>query len=73
MFFYPLAFQAEGVLSLAAFVHPSVSLSVTRLWFELESLKLHQTGIMRHSQLVLKMKVIDLDFQSHFGDFDLEL
>ena len=76
MHFYPLAFQSEGVLSL-----PSVRLSVRKLYvvhtitrdrFELESPNLHQTYIVGYSRLVLKMEVIDLDLQGHFGHFDSE-
>ena len=47
--FYPLSFQAEGVLSLPASVCLSVCPSVR-----------------------LKMDVIDLDLQGHFGHFDSE-
>ena len=75
--FYPLAFQAEGVLLLASVrlpVRPSVRKlylvrTVTRHKFELESPNLHQTCITGYSRLVLKMEVIDLDLQSHFGHF----
>ena len=73
--FYPLAFQAEGVLSLPASVHLSVCKlylvrMITRHKFELESPNLHQTCIMGYSRLVLKMEVIDR--QGHFGHFDSE-
>ena len=40
--------------------------------FGLESPSLHQACIMGCSQLVLKMEVIDLYLQGHFGHFDLE-
>ena len=79
--FYPLPFQAEGVLSLPASVRLSVRASaynlllvrtITRHRFELESPNLHQTCILGYSQLLLKMEVIDLDLQGHFGHFDLE-
>ena len=83
--FYPLALQAEGVLSLPASVRlsvrPSVRPSVREFWlvrtitrhrFELESPNLHQTCILGYSQLVLKMEVIDLDLQGRFGHFDLK-
>ena len=39
--------------------------------FWLESQNCHQTCILRYSQLVLKMEVIDLDFQCYFGHLDL--
>ena len=66
--FYPLAFQGEGVLLLSVSVRFSIRPSV----FELQSPNLHQTGIMGHSWMVLKMVVIDHDLQGHFGYFDLE-
>ena len=76
--FLPLAFQAEGVLSLPASVRLSVRklylvCTITRHKFELESPNVHQTCILGYSQLVLKMEVIDLDLQGHFGCFDSEL
>ena len=40
--------------------------------FELESPNLHQTCIVWYSLLVLKMEVIDLEPQGHFGHFNLE-
>ena len=40
--------------------------------FELESPNLHQTCILEYSRLVLKLKVIDLDLQGHFGHFNSE-
>ena len=43
---------------------------ITRHRFELESPNLHQTCILGYSQLVLKMGVIDLYVQGHFGHFD---
>ena len=46
--------------------------AITRHRFGLESPNLHQTCILGYSQLVLKMEVIDLDLQGHFGHFDLE-
>ena len=75
--FYPLAFLAEGVLSLLASVPPSVRklylvCTITHHRFELESLNLHQTCILRYSQLVLKMGVIDLELWGNFGQFYLE-
>ena len=47
---------------------------ITRHRFELESLNLQQTCILGYFQLVLvlKMEVIDLDLQGHFGHFDSE-
>ena len=62
-------------------VHPSFRPSLRELYlvrtithhiFELESPNLHQTCILGYSQLVLKIGVIDLDLQGHFGHFDLE-
>ena len=76
-----MAFEAEGVLSLPASVRPSVRPSVRKLYlvntitrhrFELESPNLQQTCIMGYPRLVLKMEVIDLDLQGHFGHFDSE-
>ena len=82
---YPLAFQAEGLLSLPASVRlsvrPSVRPSVRKLYlvrtitlhrFELASPNLLQIWVLGYSRLVLKMEVIDLDLQGHFGHFDLE-
>ena len=46
--------------------------TITRDRFELESPNLHQTYIVGYSRLVLKMEVIDLDLQGHFGHFDSE-
>ena len=79
-FFLPLAFQAKGYchcycLSISLSVCPSVCKlylvrTITHHKFELESSNLHQTCIMGYSQLILKMGVIDLDFQGHFGHFD---
>ena len=37
-----------------------------------QSPNLHQTCILGYSRLVLKIEVIDLDLQDHFGHFDLE-
>ena len=69
--FYPLAFQAEGVLSLPASVRLSVRphpvRMITRHKFELESPNLHQICIQGYSRLVLKMEVIDLDLQVHLA------
>ena len=71
---YPL--PVSVCLSVRLSVCPSVRLSVhilyfvrtiTRHRFELESPNLHQTCIMRYSQLVLKMGVIDLDLQGHLA------
>ena len=45
---------------------------ITRHRFELESPNLQQTCILGYSLFVLKIEVIDLDFQGHFGHFDLE-
>ena len=45
---------------------------ITRHTFGLESPNLHQAYILRNSRLVLKMGVIDLDLQGHFGHFDKE-
>ena len=79
--FHPLAFQAEGVLSLPASVRLSVRLSVRNLFlvcaitrhrFGLESPNLHQTCILGYSRLVLKMEVIEFGLQVHFGHFDSE-
>ena len=59
--FYPLAFQAKGVLSLPASVRPSVRPSVRKLYlvrtitlhkFQLESPNLQQTCILGYSWLV---------------------
>ena len=75
--FYPMAFQAEGVLSLPASVCPSVNFNLfprkTRHIFGLEPLNLHQICILTYSRLVLKMKVIELDIQGHFGHFNLKI
>ena len=83
--FYPLAFQAERVLSFVSvhwsvclFVCPSICnlyivCMITHHRFELWSLKLHQTCILGDSQLVLKMKVIYLDLQGNFDHFGSEL
>ena len=74
--FYPLTFGPKGIL--AACVRPSVRPSVnfirtiTRHRYELESLSLYQTCIVRYSWLVLNMDVIDPDLQDHFGHFDSE-
>ena len=77
--FYPTAFQAEGVLSLPTSVGPFVCPSVrelslvrtiTRHIFELESPNVHQTCIPGYSRLVLKIGVIDLDLQGHYGHFE---
>ena len=43
---------------------------ITHHRFGLESRNLHQTCILGYSQLVLKIEVIDLDLQGHFGHFD---
>ena len=72
--FYPLAFQAEGVLLLPASVHLSFCLEtlfyymITHHKSELELPNLH----LVYSWLVLKMEVIDLDLQVNFGHFDSE-
>ena len=80
--FLALALQAEGVLSLPAFVRLSVRPSVRKLYlvrmitrqkYQLESPNVHQTCILGYSRLVLKMEVIDLELQGHFGHFDSEL
>ena len=83
LYFYPLIFQADGVLSLPAPVRLSVCLclsvcklylfrTITRHRFELESPNLHQTCIMGYSRLVLKIGVIDFDLQGHSDHFDSE-
>ena len=68
--------------SVRSSVRPPVYLSVRKLYvvrtitrhtFELESPNLRQTCIMGYSWLVLKIGVIDLDLQGHFGHFDSEL
>ena len=41
--------------------------TITRHRFKLESSNVHQTCILGYSQLVLKIEVIDLDLQGHFG------
>ena len=41
--------------------------AITRHWFGLESSNLHQICIMGYSWRVLKMGVIELDLQGHFG------
>ena len=46
-----------------------VILSVTQR-FELESPNLHQTRILGYFRLLLKIEVIDLELQGHFGHFD---
>ena len=59
-------------------VCPSAGLSIllvrtiTRHKFELESQNLHQTCVPGYSRLVLRIGVIYLDFQGHFGHFDLK-
>ena len=79
--FYPLTFQAEWVLSLPSSVRLAARPSVCKLYlvrtitrhkFELESSNFHQTCIMGYSWVVLKMEVIDLELQGHFGHFDSE-
>ena len=84
--FTPWPFRPKGYCrclrpSICPSVRPTVCLSVRRLYlvgtitrhrFELESRNLHQTCIMGYSRLVLKMEVIDLDLQGHFGHFDSE-
>ena len=39
----------------------------------LESPNLYQTCNVGYSRMVLKMEVIDLDLQGHFGHYDLEI
>ena len=82
LIFTPLAFQADGVFSLPASDRLSVRPSVRQLFlvraithhiFGLESPNLHQKCILWYSRLVLKMEVIDLDLQVHFGHFNTEL
>ena len=46
---------------------------ITYNGFELESPNLHQIRILGYSQLVLKMGVIDIDFQGHLGHFDFRI
>ena len=74
--FYPLAFKTKGVLSLPASVHSSVQLSIHKLYFvhlithqrfELESPNLHQACILGYSELILKIGVIDINFQGHLA------
>ena len=87
MIFTPCLSGRRGVVvacispSVCLSVHLSVRLFVRKLYlvrtitrhrFELESPNLHQTCIMGYSQLILKMEVIDLDVQCHFGHFDSE-
>ena len=45
---------------------------ITHHRFGLQSPNLRQTCILWYSQLVLKMEVIGLDLQDHFGHFDTE-
>ena len=75
----PLPFQAVRVYFRC--LRPSVCPSVRQLYllrtinrhkFELESPNLYQTCILWYSGLVLKIGIIDLDLQGHFGHFDLE-
>ena len=79
LIFTLLAFQAKGVMSLPVSVRLSVGPSIRKLYlvrtkthakFKLESPNLHQTCILWYSWLVLKMEVIDPDFQGHFGHFN---
>ena len=75
---YPVTFQAEGVLSLPASVHPSVrpsvniALTTTHHRFGLESPNLRQICILGCSRLVLIIKVFDfdLDLQGQFYYFN---
>ena len=46
--------------------------AIGRHRFGLESPNLQQTCVLGYSRLVLKMEVIDLVLQCHFGHFDLE-
>ena len=80
--FYPLTFQAEGVLSLPSSVRlaarPSVCKlflvrTITRHKIELESSNFHQTCIMGYSWVVLKMEVIDLWASGSFWPFWLRI
>ena len=70
--------------SVCLYVRPSIHLSscpsahklyfvrmITHHRFELESPDVHQTCIMGYSQLILKLRVIDLDLQGHFGSLPL--
>ena len=45
---------------------------ITHHRFEMESPNLHKTCILGYSWLLLKVEVIDLDLQAHFGHFDSE-
>ena len=76
LLFTPLAIQAWWILSVPASVCQSVRelslvCTITSHIFELESPNLHQTCILRYSQLVLQIGVIDFDLQGHFGHFDI--
>ena len=78
-FVTPWPFRPKGYCCrLCLSVCPSICLLVCKLYltgtithhrFELESPNLHQTCIMGWSWLVLKIGVIDLDLQGHFGHF----
>ena len=46
--------------------------AITRHRFGLESPNLHQTCILGYPCLGLKIGVIDIDLQGHFGHFDLK-
>ena len=79
--FYPLVFQAEGVLSLPVSVRPFVCLSVCKLYlfcritchrFEMESPNLHQICILGFCQLVLKTMLYWPWPSRSFGHFDAE-
>ena len=80
--FIPWPFRPKGYYHyLRLSIYPSDCRSVRKLYlvrmithhrFELESPNLHQTCIIGYSWLVLKMKVIDLELQGHFGHFDWE-
>ena len=59
--------------SVNPFVCPSVRKlvrTISRHRLELESPNLHQTCVTEYPQLKLKMEVIDIDLQGHFGHFD---
>ena len=55
-------------------VRPSIHLvrTITSHRFALESPNWHETGVLWHSLSVLKMEVLGLDLQCHFGNFNSE-
>ena len=78
----PLTFRPKGYcrclcLSVRPFVHPSVHklyfiCTITCHRFEMESSNVHQTNSLECPGLLLKMEVIDLALQGHFGHVDSE-